>query len=93
MNTVIVPVDFSLVSYNAADYATAMLNDVQDSKLVLFHMYDKEHEHEVAETQLALLKESLAKDSPVKFETELVKGDDLIHEIERIIHHIMPTLW
>jgi nucleotide-binding universal stress UspA family protein len=90
MNTVIVPVDFSLVSYNATDYAAAMLKDVHDSKLVLFHMYEKEHEHEVAETQLGLLKESLAKDNPVKIETELVKGDDLIHELERVIHHHHP---
>ena len=32
MNTVIVPVDFSLVSYNAVDYAAAMLKDVQRLK-------------------------------------------------------------
>jgi nucleotide-binding universal stress UspA family protein len=87
MNTVIVPVDFSLVSYNAADYATAMLKDVSNSTLVLFHMYEKDHEGELAETQLGLLKDSLAKESPVKMETSLVKGDDLIQEIERIVHH------
>ena len=39
MNTVIVPLDFSLVSYNAADYAAAMLKEVPDAKLVLFHVY------------------------------------------------------
>ncbi len=44
MNTVIVPVDFSLVSYNAVDYAAAMLKDVSDSNLVLFHVYEKDHE-------------------------------------------------
>ena len=66
MNTVFVPVDFSLVSYNAADYAAAMLKDVSDSNLVLFHMYEKDHERELAETQLAQLKDSLAKDSPGK---------------------------
>lgn len=87
MNTVIVPVDFSLVSYNAADYAAAMLKDVKDSTLVVFHMYDKDHEAELAETQLGLLKDSLAKDCPVTIETVLVKGDDLIHEIERSVHH------
>src|SRR4029078_4471610 len=87
MNTVIVPVDFSLVSYNAAEYAAAMLKDVQDSRLVLFHMYEKEYDGELAETQLGQLKDSLAKDSPVIIETDLVKGDDLIHEIERIVHH------
>jgi len=87
MNTLIVPVDFSLVSYNAAEYAAGMLKDVSDSKLVLFHMYEKEHEAELAETQLTQLKNSLGKDSPVAIEADLVKGDDLIHEIERIIHH------
>jgi len=87
MNTLIVPVDFSLVSYNAAEYAAGMLKDVADSKLVLFHMYEKEHEAELAQTQLTQLKNSLGKDSPVAIEADLVKGDDLIHEIERIIHH------
>src|SRR4029078_9497586 len=87
MNTVIVPLDFSLVSYNAAEYAAAMLKDVQDSRLVLFHMYEKEYDGEMAETQLGQLKDSLAKDSQGIIETDLVKGDDLIHEIERIIHH------
>src|SRR6476659_2563052 len=85
MNTVIVPVDFSLVSYNAADYAAAMLNDVSDSSLILFHVYEKDHEGELAETQLGQLKDGLAKESPVKIETVLVKGDDLIDEIERVV--------
>ena len=87
MNTVIVPVDFSMVSYNAADYAAAMLKDVSDSNLVLFHLYEKDHEAELAETQLGQLKDSLGKGSPVKIETVLVKGDDLIDEIERVVNH------
>jgi len=87
MNTVIVPLAFSLVSYNAADYAAAMLKEVPDAKLVLFHVYEKDHEGELAETQLGLLKDSLAKEWPVTIETALVKGDDLIHEIERVVHH------
>jgi nucleotide-binding universal stress UspA family protein len=86
MNTVIVPVDFSMVSYNAVDYAAAMLKDVQDSSLVLFHVYEKDHEAELAETQLAQLKDRLAKDFPVKMEAVLVKGDDLIDEIEQAVH-------
>ena len=64
-----------------------MLKDVPDSNLVLFHMYEKDHESELAETQLAQLKDSVAKDCPVKIETVLVKGDDLIDEIERVVHH------
>jgi len=87
MNTVIVPVDFSLVSYNAVDYAAAMLKDVPDSNLILFHVYEKAHESELAETQLAQLKDSVLKDRPVQLETVLVKGDDLIDEIERVVHH------
>lgn len=87
MNTVIVPVDFSLVSYNAAEYAAAMVKEVKDAQLLLFHMYEKDHEAELAETQLGLLKESFGKDSPAKIESVLVKGDDLIDEIERVVHH------
>jgi nucleotide-binding universal stress UspA family protein len=87
MKTVIVPVDFSLVSYNAADYAAEMLAGVPEANLVLYHMYEKDSDQELAERQVGQLKEDLGKRSLVKTETVLVKGDDLINEIERVVHH------
>lgn len=87
MKTVIVPVDFSLVSYNAADYAAEMLAGVNGANLVLYHMYEKDGDQELAEIQIGQLKDDLAKKSVVNTETVLVKGDDLINEIERVVHH------
>lgn len=87
MNTVIVPVDFSLVSYNAANYAAEMLLGISGATLVLYHMYEKDSDQELAEIQIGQLKDDLAKNSTVSTETILVKGDDLIKEIGRVVHH------
>jgi nucleotide-binding universal stress UspA family protein len=87
MTTVIVPVDFSLTSMNAAHYAAKMLTGVYGVNLVLYHVYEKEDEEELANTQLAQLKNQLSKDSIVKIETISVKGHDLIEEIERVVNH------
>jgi nucleotide-binding universal stress UspA family protein len=92
MNTVIVPVDFSLNSYNAAQYAAAMLTGVYGANLILYHMYEKDNEQGLAETQLMQLKDELSKKNIVKTETISVKGDDLIDEIERVVHHRQATL-
>lgn len=40
MKRIIVPVDFSDVSKNAARYAAAMSNDVPESEVLLYHAYD-----------------------------------------------------
>mgnify|MGYP003434173452 CR=1 FL=1 len=39
MHTVIVPLDFSQTSFNAAHYAANMFKDRQDVRLILYHFY------------------------------------------------------
>ena len=87
MSTVIVPVDFSLASMNAADYAAKMLTGIYGTDLILYNMYEKDEEETLANTQLQQLKEQLAKENIVKMETISVKGDDLVHEIDRVVRH------
>ncbi|HEY0432698.1 MAG TPA: universal stress protein [Chitinophagaceae bacterium] len=87
MKTVIVPVDFSMASLNAATYASKMLAGSAGMDLVLYHMYEKKNEAAVVEEQLANLKTSLAQSSTLSIETISVHGDDLIDEIERVVRH------
>jgi len=87
MKTVVVPIDFSTPSLNAAAYAVKMLAGSSDTNLILYHMYEKKHEENVANDQLLNFQNSLSKDSPLKIETIAVCGDDLISEIERVVHH------
>jgi nucleotide-binding universal stress UspA family protein len=87
MNTVIVPVDFSATSDNAADYAAKMLTGVYDASLILYHMYEKPAEEGATEEQLTSLKTKLSSKHAVKIETIAVQGDDLITEIIRVVRH------
>jgi nucleotide-binding universal stress UspA family protein len=87
MNTVVVPVDFSITSMNAAHYAARMLKGVYGANLVLYHMYEKDSEESLANEQLEFLKKDLLKESIVKIETMTVKGDDVVDEIERVVRH------
>ncbi len=92
MHTVVVPVDFSLVSLNAANYAVKMLAGSYDTNLVLYHMYEKKNEVEEVNQQLLNLQNQLAKDCPLRMESIAVHGDDLINEIERVVHHRHASL-
>jgi nucleotide-binding universal stress UspA family protein len=87
MKTVVVPVDFSTTSLNAAAYAVKMLTASYDTELILYHMYEKKNEEEVVRNQLSNLQNALSKNSPLRIESIAVHGDDLIHEIERVVHH------
>ena len=40
MKRIVVPVDFSDVSRNAARYAAAMANDIPEAEILLYHVYD-----------------------------------------------------
>ncbi|MFI5187899.1 MAG: universal stress protein [Chitinophagales bacterium] len=92
MKTVVVPIDFSTTSLNAADYAVKMLTGSYDTNLVLYHMYEKKSDEEVVLDQLSNLKNSITKNSPLRIETIAVHGDDLITEIERVVHHRQADL-
>jgi nucleotide-binding universal stress UspA family protein len=92
MNTVIVPVDFSETSSNAAVYAAKMLKGVYDANLILYHMYEKSSEESSANEQLNALKARLAETNAVKTETIAVEGSDLIDEIDRVVRHRHASL-
>ena len=87
MKTVVVPVDFSATSVNAAHYAAKMLARSYDTDLILYHMYEKKNEEQEATKELLNLREELTKDCPLRMETIAVHGDDLVNEIERVVHH------
>ncbi len=87
MKTVVVPVDFSTTSLNAAAYAVKMLTGSYDTDLILYHMFEKKHEESVVTDQLLNLQNALSKDSPLRMESIAVHGDDLISEIQRVVHH------
>jgi len=92
MKTVVVPVDFSPTSLNAATYAVKMLAGSYDTDLILYHMYEKKNEEEEANQQLLNLQDELSRISVLRMERIAVHGDDLISEIERVVHHRHASL-
>lgn len=87
MNTVIVPVDFSETSLNAARYATKLLTGHYGVNMILHHVYDKPGEADEVTGKLVKLKNDLLATGIVKIETLAEKGDDFIEELEKLARH------
>jgi nucleotide-binding universal stress UspA family protein len=87
MQTVIVPVDFSDTSLNAARYAVQLLTGHYGVSLVLHHVYEKASQEEEAIQKLDILKTSLRDSGIVKIEILAEEGSDFIAELEKLARH------
>lgn len=87
MNTVIVPVDFSETSLNAARYAAQLLAGHYGVTMVLYHSYSKSAEADNAAADLEKLKTSLMKDHIVKMEVLLHEESDFVDGLEKAARH------
>lgn len=87
MNTVIVPVDFSETSLNAAKYAAQLLTGHYGVTMVLYHSYGKTSEAENATENLENLKADLMKDHIVKMEVMAFEEDDFVDGLEKTARH------
>jgi len=87
MTTVIVPVDFSETSLNAAQYATKFIAGNKDIKMIIYHSYSKESEAEMINTRLEELKTTLLKEHPLHIEILAHKEDDFVTGLERAVRH------
>jgi nucleotide-binding universal stress UspA family protein len=92
MHRVIVPVDFSETSLNAARYTAQMLAGKKDALAILYNNYESEDDYDVVVGyQESLKKEFLAKGvEQVEYENEM--GGDLIENIARLAHTSRATL-
>lgn len=91
MNTIIVPLDFSDASINAAEYAAGLLNNAEKVNLLLYHAYHNDWELESSEEKLLQLKERLEKDHTLNISISAEK-DNFIPGIERLIRHKNASL-
>jgi nucleotide-binding universal stress UspA family protein len=85
MTTVIVPLDFSETSFNAAHYAAAMYSGRADITLVLYHYYAGGEDNAVSENYLKSLKEELAVQCP-NIDTFQESGDNFIDSLAAYAH-------
>jgi nucleotide-binding universal stress UspA family protein len=89
---IIVPVDFSPVSLNAAEFAARMLTGQYDTHLILFHAYDQASEAAEAAARLKQLKDHLLNESIVKIECVAEESSDFIEALERKVRHLDASL-
>lgn len=82
---VIVPLDFSETSFNAAHYAASMYSNRPDITLVLYHFYVKAEDLDVANNYLKSLQTQLSVNG-ANIETFSESGSDFIECLEAYAH-------
>lgn len=92
MKTVIIPVDFSETSLNAARFAAHMLSGKENTRIVLYNMFEDEEESETTGTYLESLKTELELKGNKEIECVKELADDLIDSIERLVFQKAATL-
>lgn len=85
MKTVIIPLDFSQTSFNAAHYAADMFSNRADVTLILYHFYDKGEELTEVNNYLETLKRELSVTS-TPIETFSESGDNFIESLTAFAH-------
>jgi len=87
MNTVIVPIDFSDISYNAARYAAKLLQGYEGIEMVLYNMYAEDVENEMIMEDLGNFKKELLETTTVNITLYAERGDEFVEELEKLARH------
>jgi nucleotide-binding universal stress UspA family protein len=86
MNTVLIPIDFSETSFNAARYAVKLLTDHTEVEIILYHTFEKPEEEENRIEGLEKLKDELQQNRTVNVSVLAEQGDFLC-ELEKLARH------
>ena len=92
MKNVIIPVDFSDTSLNAARYGAKLLKGQYDANITLHHVYEKESHAKDAGERLEKLKTELVDLGFVRITTLAEEGSDFIDELEKLARHQQADL-
>ena len=85
MINIIVPLDFSQTSFNAAHYAANMYKGRADVTLILYHFYTHGEDVHMAKSYLTSLQEELGRMGS-NIETELESGERFIDSLAAFAH-------
>ena len=92
MHRIIIPIDFSETSLNAARYTAKMLAGKEDTVAVLYNNYESEDDYDVVIGYQETLRKEFKKLGVVNIEYENEMGGDLIENIARLAHTVRATL-
>ncbi len=86
MKDIIIPVDFSETSLNAARYAAAMLSGKENNRIILYTMFKEEDDEAISEQYLQSLKAEMEQNGVVNIETIKELGTDFIDSLGRLAY-------
>ncbi len=92
MHRVIIPVDFSETSLNAARFAAQMLAGREDTVAVIYNNYESADDYDICLNYQESLKKEFFKAGVKSVECENEMGGDLIENISRLAHTTRATL-
>src|SRR5258707_1125095 len=92
MHRVIVPVDFSDTSFNAARFTSDMLAGKKDTSVILYHNFENQGEAADCISQLESLKLEMLGKGVKEVECVTEMGGDLVENIVRLAHTRRATL-
>ena len=92
MHKVIVPIDFSETSLNAARFTAKMLAGKDNATAILYHNYEDEDDLDVSHNYQESLKKEFLAAGVKNVECENEMGGDLIENISRLAHTVRATL-
>ena len=86
MKDIIIPVDFSETSLNAARYAAAMLSGKENNRIILYTMYKEDEDESISEQYLQSLKAEMEQNGVTNIETIKELGTDFIDSLGRLAY-------
>ncbi len=92
MQRIIIPVDFSDTSLNAARFAGKMLSGKPGTIVILYHNYQHDSDYETSRSYLESLQQELLEKGDASVEYELEKGGHLVDNLDRLAHTRRATL-
>ncbi len=92
MHKVIIPIDYSETSLNAARFTAKMLAGKEDATAILYHNYDNQDDFDISHNYQESLKKEFIRAGVKHVECENEMGGDLIENISRLAHTVRATL-
>jgi nucleotide-binding universal stress UspA family protein len=92
MHRVIIPIDFSETSLNAARYSAQMLAGKEDTMAIIYNNYESEDDLDICLNYQQTLRREFLNAGVKNVECEREMGGDLIENIARLAHTIRATL-
>lgn len=92
MQRIIIPVDFSETSMNAARFTASMLSGRPDTLVILYHNYSNDNDYDIHRSYIEALQNELLEKGNSAVEIEMEKGGDLIDNLDRLAHTRRATM-